>query len=78
MGIYGYILGYMRALKIDQLTKEIVSLIGELDEFKGRWATTQALTPDRLSALRQVATIESVGSSTRIDVKLQDILSKYS
>lgn len=71
MGIYGYIRGYMRAPKIEQLTKEIVSLIGELDEFKGRWATTQALAPDRLAALRQVATIESVGSSTRIEgVKL--------
>lgn len=61
----------MRAPKIDLLTIEIVSLIGELDEFKGRWATTQALAPDRLAALRHVATIESVGSSTRIEgVKL--------
>ena len=61
----------MRAPKIEQLNKEIVSLIGELDEFKGRWTTTQALAPDRLAALRQVATIESVGSSTRIEgVKL--------
>jgi Fic family protein len=71
MGIYGYIIGYMRAPKIDLLTKEIANLIGELDEFKGRWATTQSLAPDRLAALRQVATIESVGSSTRIEgVKL--------
>lgn len=61
----------MRAPKINLLTKEIVSIIGELDEFKGRWAATQALAPDRLAALRQVATIESVGSSTRIEgVKL--------
>ncbi len=45
--------------------------LGQLDEFKGRWAATQALAPDRLAALRQVATIESVGSSTRIEgVKL--------
>ncbi len=65
------ILEGMRAPKIDKLTKEIVNLIGELDEFKGRWAATQALAPDRLAALRQVATIESVGSSTRIEgVKL--------
>src|ERR1700728_4113159 len=54
-----------------QLTHEIVNLIAELDEFKGRWAATQALAPDRLAALRQVATIESIGSSTRIEgVKL--------
>lgn len=61
----------MRAPKIDLIPKEIASLIAEIDEFKGRWATTQALAPDRLAALRQVATIESVGSSTRIEgVKL--------
>ena len=63
----------MKPPKLDLLkpTIEIVKLIGELDEFKGRWAATQALAPDRLAALRQVATIESVGSSTRIEgVKL--------
>jgi Fic family protein len=63
----------MKAPPLNQLTMttEIVNLIGELDEFKGRWATTQALAPDRLAILRQVATIESVGSSTRIEgVKL--------
>ncbi len=63
----------MKLPKLDLLkpTIEIVKLIGELDEFKGRWAATQALAPDRLAALRQVATIESVGSSTRIEgVKL--------
>jgi len=61
----------MRAPQIDLLTKEITNLVGELDEFKGRWAMPQALAPDRLAALRQVATIESVGSSTRIEgVKL--------
>ena len=71
MGIYGYIFEYMRAPKINLIPKEITNLIGELDEFKGRWATTQALAPERLAALRQVATIESVGSSTRIEgVKL--------
>ena len=61
----------VRAPKIDLIPKEIASLIAEIDEFKGRWAATQALTPDRLAALHQVATIESVGSSTRIEgVKL--------
>jgi Fic family protein len=61
----------MRAPRITSLTTEITRLIGEHDEFKGRWAATQALAPDRLAALRQVATIESVASSTRIEgVKL--------
>jgi Fic family protein len=54
-----------------RLTPEILNLIAELDEFKGRWSATHSLAPERLAALRQVATIESVGSSTRIEgVKL--------
>jgi Fic family protein len=61
----------MQAPRINSLSKAVAILIGELDEFKGRWAATQALAPDRLAALRQVASIESVGSSTRIEgVKL--------
>ncbi len=46
---------------------EILSLIAEIDEFKGRWQATHTLTPDRLQSLRKIATIESVGSSTRIE-----------
>jgi len=45
----------------------ILRLIASLDEFKGRWQAIGRLAPDRLSALRRVATIESVGSSTRIE-----------
>ncbi len=53
------------------LTPLILNLIAELDEFKGRWEATAAIAPDRLAALKQIATIESVGSSTRIEgVKL--------
>ncbi len=51
----------------------MLRLIAELDEFKGRWQTAAELAPERLSALRRVATIESVGSSTRIEgVRLSD------
>ena len=54
-------------------THEILNLISEIDEFKGKWKVLQNLSPERLSALRRVATIESVGSSTRIEgVKLTD------
>ena len=49
------------------ITREILSLIAELDEFKGAWRALGTLAPDRLSALRRVATIESIGSSTRIE-----------
>jgi Fic family protein len=56
-------------LRIDtlQITPEILSLIARVDEFKGAWRALGTLAPDRLAALRRVATIESVGSSTRIE-----------
>jgi Fic family protein len=50
-----------------EITPEILSLIARIDEFKGAWRALGALAPDRLSALRRVATIESIGSSTRIE-----------
>jgi len=62
-------------LKTDTLliTPEILRLIANIDEFKGAWRTLGTLAPDRLSALRRVATIESIGSSTRIEgSKLSD------
>lgn len=49
------------------ITPEILSLIAEIDEFKGRWRTLKILSPEVLGELRKVATIESVGSSTRIE-----------
>ncbi|MGO9574768.1 MAG: Fic family protein [Terriglobales bacterium] len=56
-----------------QITPEILRIIAELDEFKGAWRALGTLAPDRLSALRRVATIESIGSSTRIEgSKLSD------
>lgn len=55
------------------ITTEMLSLIGEIDEFKGAWQALGLLAPDRLQALRKVATIESIGSSTRIEgSKLSD------
>ncbi len=56
-----------------QITPETLSLIARIDEFKGAWRALGSLAPDRLSALRRVATIESIGSSTRIEgSKLSD------
>jgi len=56
-----------------RITPEILSLIARIDEFKGAWRALGTLAPDRLSALRRVATIESIGSSTRIEgSKLSD------
>lgn len=55
------------------ITPDLLGLIAELDEFKGAWRAIGRIAPERLSSLRRVATIESVGSSTRIEgAKLSD------
>jgi len=52
---------------------DLLRFIAEIDEFKGSWRVIHSLTPDRLQSLRYVATIESIGSSTRIEgAKLSD------
>ena len=56
-----------------QITPELLSLVARIDEFKGAWRALGALAPNRLSTLRRVATIESIGSSIRIEgCKLSD------
>ncbi len=50
-----------------QITPEMLNLIAEIDEFKGSWRALGTLAPERLAALKKVATIESIGSSTRIE-----------
>jgi Fic family protein len=50
-----------------QITPEWLAMIAEIDEFKGAWRALGTLAPERLSRLRHVATIESIGSSTRIE-----------
>lgn len=55
------------------ISPEILALIAEIDEFKGAWRALGTIAPERLSALRRVAIIESIGSSTRIEgSKLSD------
>lgn len=85
-GIIGYGIGYTGYPTMREPTlilgPDLVKLIAEIDEFKGRWEALKTLSPDRLSALRKVATIESVGSSTRIegaklsDAEVEDLLSR--
>jgi Fic family protein len=63
----------MHAIKNITITPEILKLIADIDEFKGRWKAMQTLAPERLTSLKRVATIESIGSSTRIEgAKLSD------
>ncbi|MGI9345585.1 MAG: Fic family protein [Gammaproteobacteria bacterium] len=53
--------------------QDILQLVAEIDEFKGQWQALKALPPEHLQQLRKVATIESIGSSTRIEgAKLSD------
>lgn len=65
-----------------QITPELLILLSEVDEFKGAWRALGTLAPKRLNALRHVATIESIGSSTRIegskltDREVEQLLSK--
>ena len=65
----------MDGIRINTLaiTPEILGLISQIDEFKGAWTALGRISPERLSSLRRVATIESAGSSTRIEgAKLSD------
>ncbi|RYD27417.1 MAG: Fic family protein [Verrucomicrobiaceae bacterium] len=55
------------------ISPEMLRLVAELDEFRAQWKAFKAMTPERLTALRHSATIESIGSSTRIEgSKLSD------
>jgi Fic family protein len=50
-----------------QISPALLALLSELDEFKGAWRALGTLAPERLNALRRIATIESIGSSTRTE-----------
>ena len=57
-------------ITVDQ---DLLLLISELDEFKGKWFALKTMPPERLQQLRKVATIESVGASARMkEAKLSD------
>ncbi len=67
MGVNGRKIGCMFRIDSLHITPEILGLIARIDEFKGTWRALGKLAPERLLALRRVATIESIGSSTRIE-----------
>lgn len=74
-------LNQLARLEFFRPTLEMVKLIGDIDEFKGSWRLISNISPERLAALKQVATIESIGSSTRIegavlsDTEVEELLS---
>lgn len=55
------------ALDTLSLPVSMLSKIRRIDEFNGAWKATQLLAPERLLSLKHVATIESIGASTRIE-----------
>lgn len=66
-------MNYLIFLERLSITPEMVQLIAEIDQFKGSWQAFKQMAPEQLNALKHVATIESVGSSTRIEgAKLSD------
>lgn len=63
------------AFKFDAIaiTPDLLNLITELDSFNATWRFLGNQQPSILKALRTSATIESIGSSTRIEgSKLSD------
>jgi hypothetical protein len=57
-GIIGYEIGYRSgpAVREPRLTlgPDLVKLVAEIDEFKGRWEALKTLSPDCLGASRKV------------------------
>ena len=65
-----------------KINNQMLSIISEIDEFKGSWKLLGKMAPEKLKALKKVATIESVGSSNRIegnklsDKQVEELLSR--
>ena len=50
-----------------KLNTDILTRVATIDEFKGEWKALKNMQPDILTYLKKVATIESIGSSNRIE-----------
>ena len=65
-----------------KINNQMLSIISEIDEFKGSWKLLGKMAPEKLRELKKVATIESVGSSNRIegnklsDKQVEELLSR--
>ncbi|MFT3902290.1 MAG: Fic family protein [Niabella sp.] len=59
---------FIQKLHFDFATNQrVLQLIGHIDGFKGKWNITEKQENRYLKELRRIATIESIGSSTRIE-----------
>ncbi len=59
---------YLKKLNFDfRINQKILNLIARIDSYKGKWNIIEARENNYLKELRRIATIESIGSSTRIE-----------
>jgi len=59
---------YINKLNFDfQTNQKVLNLISEIDLYKGKWNIIEKQENIYLKELRKIATIESIGSSTRIE-----------
>ena len=59
---------YIKKLNFDFLTNQrVMQLIAAIDEYRGKWNVVEKRENRYLKELRRIATIESIGSSTRIE-----------
>jgi len=59
---------YINKLNFDfQINQKILNLISQIDLYKGKWNSIEKQENIYLKELRKIATIESIGSSTRIE-----------
>ena len=57
----------IQAIENFAISPQLLHLIGEIDRFNLTWQNMNSLSPEILTSLKQVATVESVASSTRIE-----------
>ena len=67
MGVNGCAIGFTIRSVTLQRTQEIPNLIARIEKFKGAWRAFGTQASDRLSALRRVTDIESIGLWSRIE-----------
>jgi len=59
---------YIQKLNFDFFTNQrVMQLIAAIDEYRGKWNVVEKRENRYLKELRKIATIESIGSSTRIE-----------
>ncbi len=59
---------FFNLLNFDFVTnQQILQLIAHIDNYKGKWDNTEQIENNYLKELRNIATVASIGSSTRIE-----------